>query len=81
MTLLFDDVQKWKRGVDHEAVALQAVMPNVLGSDTIHLACSIPIRKKLGGGDVVLKQQKAVAEKKFALEMVDHRRVGCDLLT
>ena len=38
-------------------------MANLLGGDTIHHAWGIPIRKKIGSGDVAIKQQKDVAEK------------------
>ena len=44
---LFTDVLKWNTGVEYQVVALQAVMADQLGGDTIHHACGIPIRKTL----------------------------------
>jgi hypothetical protein len=77
-------VLEWKRGVDYEAVALQAVMANLLGGDTIHHACGIPIGKKIGGDDVVIQQQKEAAEKFLhwnRLIIDEFGMVGCDLLS
>ena len=36
----------WNMGVEYQVVALQAVMADLLGGDTIHHACGIPIFKR-----------------------------------
>ena len=43
---LFQNVLKWDMGVNFQIVALQAVMADLLGGDTIHHACGIPAFKK-----------------------------------
>ena len=40
---LFTDVLGWDMGIEFQVVALQAVMADLLGGDTIHHACGIPI--------------------------------------
>ena len=40
---LFTDVLQWNIGVEFQIVALQAVMADLLGGDTIHHACGIPV--------------------------------------
>jgi len=61
---LFEQVLCWQQGLDFQAIALQAVMADLLKGDTIHHACGIPVRKKgADGDDVVIQSQKAVAEK------------------
>ena len=45
---LFTDVLKWDMGVEFQMVALQAVMADLLGGDTIHHACGIPVMHKVG---------------------------------
>ena len=40
---LFAEVMHWNMGVEYQVVALQAVMADLLGGDTIHHACGIPI--------------------------------------
>lgn len=42
---LFQDVLKWDLGVQFQVVALQAVMAELLGGDTIHHALGIPVFK------------------------------------
>ena len=43
---LFQGVLKWEMGIHFQIVALQAVMAELLGGDTIHHACGIPVFKK-----------------------------------
>ena len=43
---LFTDVLQWNIGVEFQIVALQAVMADLLGGDTIHHACGIPVCKR-----------------------------------
>ena len=43
---LFKQVLKWDMGLQFQIVALQAVMADLLGGDTIHHACGIPVFKK-----------------------------------
>ena len=40
---LFKGVLKWDVGVQFQIVALQAVMADLLGGDTIHHALGIPV--------------------------------------
>ena len=40
---LFADVLGWDMGVEFQLVALQAVMADLIGGDTIHHACGIPV--------------------------------------
>ena len=40
---LFEGLLKWDMGVEFQTVALQAVMAEQLGGDTIHHACGIPV--------------------------------------
>ena len=40
---LFQGVMKWNMSVEYQIVALQAVMAELLGGDTIHHACGIPV--------------------------------------
>ena len=80
---LFDQILKWQQGLDYQTVALQAVMANLLDGDTIHHACGIPVRKKGKDGDIVIQQQKEVAERFLYWKwlLVDEfGMVGCDLL-
>eukprot|EP00973_Karenia_brevis_P009411 1271748-Karenia_brevis.AAC.1 len=51
-------------GVEYQVVALQAVMADLLGGDTIHHACGIPVMRKGGlGDDTQAQQQLAVAKR------------------
>ena len=43
---LFTEVLHWEIGVQIQVVALQAVMAEILGGDTIHHACGIPVFKR-----------------------------------
>ena len=43
---MFTDVLQWNIGVEVQIVALQAVMADVLGGDTIHHACGISVCKR-----------------------------------
>ena len=42
---LFQGLLKWDVGLQFQIVALQAVMADLLGGDTIHHACGIPAFK------------------------------------
>ena len=53
--LLFSQVLHWEMGVEYQVVALQAVMADQLGGDTIHHACGIPVYNK-GEGETPSKQ-------------------------
>ena len=44
---LFQDILGWNIGVEFQVVALQAVMADLLGGDTIHHALNIPIYGKI----------------------------------
>jgi hypothetical protein len=48
---LFTDVLGWNIAVEFQVVSLQAVTACMLGGDTIHHACGIPVFKKDGGAD------------------------------
>ena len=43
---LFQKALGWEMGVQFQVVALQAVMADLLGGDTIHHACGIPAFRK-----------------------------------
>ena len=43
---LFQEILGWNIGVEFQVVALQAVMADLLGGDTIHHALNIPIHGK-----------------------------------
>ena len=61
---LFEQILHWQQGLDFETIALQAVMADLLGGDTIHHACGIPVRKKgVDGDDMLIETSKSVAEK------------------
>ena len=45
---LFEEVLKWDMGVEFQMVALQAVMADILGGDTIHHALGISVHKSPG---------------------------------
>ena len=49
---LFRDALRWDMGIEYQIVALQAIMADQLGGDTIHHACGIPVRKRGESGDV-----------------------------
>ena len=80
---LFAQVLHWTQGLDYQVVALQAVMADLLQGDTLHHACGIPVRKKGVDGDIVIQQQKEVAEKFLYwrwLIIDEFGMVGADLL-
>jgi len=60
---LFTDVLHWKMGVEYQVVALQAVMADLLGGDTIHHACGIPVMKKGMAGESQAQRQMDVAKR------------------
>ncbi len=51
---LLEGVLQWTAGLDFQAVALQAVMADLLQGDTIHHACGIPVQKRAPRGEEVL---------------------------
>ena len=57
---LSKQVLHWDLGVHFQVVALQAVMAELLGGDTIHHACGIPAFKRVGArGDDEKKRMEA----------------------
>ena len=48
---LFTEVLHWDMGVEYQVVALQAVMADLLGGDTIHHACGIAVFSRGDGAD------------------------------
>ena len=58
---LFEGLMKWTIGVHFQITALQAVMAQLLGGDTIHHACGIPAIKRgeEKGEDVKLQYETA----------------------
>ena len=59
---LFKDVLKWDMGVNYQIVALQAVMAELLGGDTIHHACGIPVFNGRECHDEDLQNHLAIAK-------------------
>jgi hypothetical protein len=53
---LFTEVCGWQMGLDYQMAALQAVMAQLLGGDTIHHACGI---NPFGGGKGAQASQRA----------------------
>ena len=60
---LFSDVLKWDIGVEFQIVALQAVMADLLGGDTIHRACGIPVMQKHSGDAADLQRHMDIAKR------------------
>ena len=60
---LFQDVLRWNMGVEYQVVALQAVMADLLGGDTIHHACGIAVFKKQGCEENQAQRQLDVAKR------------------
>ena len=60
---LFRDALHWDMGIEYQIVALQAVMADQLGGDTIHHACGIPVRKRGESGDEAGQKQMEVAKR------------------
>ena len=54
---LFQGVMKWNMSVEYQIVALQAVMAELLGGDTIHHACGIPVYNGRDSHEGQVKQQ------------------------
>ena len=60
---LFTTVLNWDMGVQFQVVALQAVMAEQLGGDTIHHACGIPVNRRGDGYDDHLQRQQDIAKR------------------
>ena len=60
---LFEGVLHWDMGVNYQIVALQAVMAELLGGDTIHHACGIPVFNGRECHDEDLNNQLTVAKR------------------
>jgi len=60
---LFEGVLGWDMGVQFQMVALQAVMAELLGGDTIHHACGIPAFRKNDCHEDDLQRHLDVAKK------------------
>lgn len=60
---LFGGVLKWDMGAQFQIVALQAVMAELLGGDTIHHACGIPAFKKRENRSDDLQKHMEIAKK------------------
>ena len=56
-------ILKWDMGVEFQIVALQAVMAEQLGGDTIHHACGIPVNRRGDGNDDHLQRQQDIAKR------------------
>ena len=65
VTLLRDlfTVLGWEQGVHYQVVALQAVMAQLMGGDTIHHACGIPAFKKGTDDDSARASQQSIAKR------------------
>ena len=50
-------------GVQFQVVALQAVMAEQLGGDTIHHACGIPVNKRGEGLEAQVQKQQDIAKR------------------
>ena len=59
----FQDVLHWDMGINFQVVALQAVMADMLGGDTIHHACGIPVFKGGQTADFTTQKQSEVAKR------------------
>ena len=60
---LFEGILHWDIGVNFQIVALQAVMAEVLGGDTIHHACGIPVFSKGETHEEDLQRHMAIAKR------------------
>ena len=56
-------VLKWDMGVNYQIVALQALMAELLGGDTIHHACGIPVFNGRECHDEDLQSHLAIAKR------------------
>ena len=74
----FKNVLGWDVGVQFQVVALQAVMADLLGGDTIHHACGIPVFNKGEAGDTSSQNQANVAKRvlQWRWLIVDEIRYG-----
>ena len=59
---LFEQVLKWKIVEDFQIVALQAVMADLLGGDTIHHALNLPVYGKQNTNSLELRKQQEMAK-------------------
>ena len=60
---LFEGILKWDMGTQFQIVALQAVMAQLLGGDTIHHACGIPAFGNKESAEEDLQRHMDVAKK------------------
>ena len=60
---LFEGILKWNMGVQFQVVALQAVMAQLLGGDTIHHACGIPVMQRDAGDAADLQRHMDIAKR------------------
>ena len=60
---LFTEVLGWDMGVNFQIAALQAVMADQLGGDTIHHACGIPVKRRGEANDSAPQKHMAVAKR------------------
>ena len=56
-------VLHWDMGVEFQVVALQAVMAEQLGGDTIHHACGIPVNRRGEGNEEQVQKQQDIAKR------------------
>ena len=62
-TRFFEELLEWNIGVHFQIVALQAVMAELLGGDTIHHACGIPAFRKFVHNEDLMQTQMEVAKR------------------
>ena len=62
-TRFFEELLHWNIGVHFQIVALQAVMAELLGGDTIHHACGIPAFRKFADNEDLMQTQMEVAKR------------------
>ena len=60
---LFIEVLQWDIGVEFQVVAFQAVMADLLGGDTIHHACGIPVKRRDGQNEDAVQTHMAIAKR------------------
>ena len=60
---LFIEVLQWDVGVEFQVVAFQAVMADLLGGDTIHHACGIPVKRRDGQNEDAVQTHMAIAKR------------------
>ena len=59
----FEEVLRWQMGVQYQVVALQAVMADLLGGDTIHHSCGIPVFARKSTSENQSQRQMDVAKR------------------